>query len=137
MTGENVPNGEVRLVSYEVRSVSYSVHIKRDNPHGHKSMRVEYEISSGQFRSEWVCFEHYGRARAKAERWWQRRSSEPVPDTVAYAIRAIDEHGLLEPTRITVRRVSGEQYDTIVDYDLPAKDNAGVEEILSEDELPF
>jgi len=51
--------------------------------------------------SEWICFEHPGYARQKAEAWWQLRSSMPVPNTVAEALRAT--HGLAMPTAILVR----------------------------------
>jgi DNA repair protein RadD len=33
--------------------------------------------------SEWICFEHTGFARTKAEQWWALRSTEPPPATVA------------------------------------------------------
>jgi hypothetical protein len=33
--------------------------------------------------SEWICFEHTGFARTKAEQWWKLRSTEPPPATVA------------------------------------------------------
>jgi DNA repair protein RadD len=39
-----------------------------------------------QRHREFVCLEHDGYARTKAERWWERRFGKPVPDTVNDAL---------------------------------------------------
>jgi len=111
-------SGEVTTTDYEVRDISYSVHIKRDNPDGPRSMRVEYLIGWQQYISEWICFEHTGYARAKAEQWWRARSREPLPKTAEEAVAICEAGGIAETKAITVRSVAGEKYDRIIDYEL-------------------
>jgi len=119
-------SGEAKTNEYTVCEVSYHVHTKRDAPpEAPKTMRVEYRNSWDQWRSEWVCFEHMGYARVKAEAWWRRRSDLPVPEGAAEAVNIAQAGNLAEPVAITVRSVSGEKYDQIVDYrfaDAPATD---------------
>ncbi|GIW90237.1 MAG: hypothetical protein KatS3mg109_0669 [Pirellulaceae bacterium] len=112
-------SGEVTTIRYAVQDVYYSVHTKRgagdDAP---KSMRVDYRVGWHEYKSEWICFEHTGYARHKAIQWWQRRSHERVPDTAEQAV-SLAQAGCLAPTyAITVRRVSGEEFDRIIDYEL-------------------
>jgi len=61
-----------KLVDYEVTDVRYAIHKKPGSP---DSLRVDYWSGLRQVASEWVCFEHTGWARAKADQWWQRRGS--------------------------------------------------------------
>jgi len=118
--------GQARLTEYDVSEVTYSVHTKRDAPpDAPKTMRVQYRIGWSIWRSEWICFEHTGWPRAKAESWWRRRTDQPAPATVAEAVDLATTGNLAEPVAITVRSVSGEKYDQIVGYrfaDEPAPD---------------
>ncbi|MGQ0431830.1 MAG: DEAD/DEAH box helicase family protein [Microthrixaceae bacterium] len=112
-------SGQVTTTKYTVEDVFYSVHKKRgasdDAP---RTMRVDYKLGWNKFQSEWVCFEHDGYARQKAVQWWRRRSPEPVPKTVEEAV-ALAEAGRLAATRtITVRSVTGDDYDRIIGYEL-------------------
>ena len=50
--------------------------------------------------------------------WWRRRSQEPVPDTVEHAVEIAAVGGVAHTERITVRRIAGERYDSIIDYQL-------------------
>ncbi len=68
--------------------------------------------------SEWVCFEHGGYARRKAEIWWRKRCKEPVPETVEQAVSICNTGGIAGTTAITVRSVSGEKYDRIIKHEL-------------------
>lgn len=114
-----VLSGEVTETVYDVQDVYYSVHVKRGAPEDHpRTMRVDYRVGFNDYHSEWVCFEHTGYARAKAEAWWRRRSSVPVPETAEEAVRLADAGALAETKSITVRSVAGEKYDRIVGYDL-------------------
>jgi len=117
-----VLSGEVTVETYPVREVVYSVHVKRNAPEDHpRSMRVDYRIGFSRWQSEWICFEHTGYVRHKAELWWRKRSTVPVPDTAKDAVY-FAQHGALAPTKsITVRHVSGEEFDRIVGYELGAK----------------
>jgi DNA repair protein RadD len=137
----------VTVETLPVRDVMYSVHTKRgagdDAP---KSLRVDYKIGWHCWKSEWVCLEHDGFARQKAVAWWKKRSKEPVPATAAEAVEIANAGGLAATTSITVRSVSGEEYDRITDHELgpipelldrgDARD-AGDSEPLSEDSLDF
>ena len=73
-----------------------------------------------QWKSEWVCFEHQGYARRKAEQWWTRRSPDPIPDTAEQAVDVAHGGGVAFTETITVRSVAGEPYESIIDYDLGA-----------------
>lgn len=61
-----------KIVRYEVTNVTYHRHVKPGSP---DSLRVEYWSGLRVVAKEWVCFEHTGFARAKAEAWWATRFS--------------------------------------------------------------
>jgi DNA repair protein RadD len=94
----------------EVTSVTYRRHEKEGSP---PSVRVEYHCGLVTHR-EWVCFEHQGYARLKAEGWWQRRcpSFVPTPRTVEEALNRAD--ALLRPSHILVR--SKGRYTEVAQY---------------------
>ncbi|MBA3709958.1 MAG: hypothetical protein H0W83_14200, partial [Planctomycetes bacterium] len=74
-----VLSGQVTTSEYVVRDTFFAVHQKRGAPpDAPKSLRVEYEIGLNRYQKEWICFEHTGFARGKAELWWRARSREPV-----------------------------------------------------------
>jgi DNA repair protein RadD len=137
---ESVLSGQTTQTIYQVRDVFYSVHVKQGaDETAPKTMRVDYKIGFYQFKSEWVCFEHGGYARWKAEMWWRARSFDPVPATAQEAVD-LASAGALAPTKaITVVTVAGEKFDRIADYELGEKpepvpiDQAG----LDDDDIPF
>jgi DNA repair protein RadD len=112
-------SGQVTTTRYVVEDVFYSVHKKRGAPEdAPRTIRVDYKVGWHEYKSEWVCFEHTGYARAKAVAWWKQRSQEPVPETAEEAV-ALAQNGRLAPTReITVRSVAGDDFDRIVGYEL-------------------
>lgn len=115
-------SGQIEDTAYQVRSTRYYVHTKRNaEPGTPPTLRVDYEIGLYLRKSEWVCLEHTGYARAKAEKWWQARSNEPVPMTVEYALELIEAGALAETTEITVRCIAGEKYDRIISHVLEPK----------------
>ena len=62
--------------TFPVQSVRYSVHTKQGAKPDHpKTLRVDYNLGGVFDRpvSEWVCVEHKGFARNKAEKWWYGR----------------------------------------------------------------
>ena len=67
---------------------------------------------------EWVCLDHQGFARAKAERWWAVRNPEGfcfVPGSVDQAFEWLDDgFELRKPESITINE-SG-KYPEIVNY---------------------
>ena len=77
--------------------VSYGEHVGKS---GVPTMRVTYHVGAFTRVSEYICFEHQGYARSKAEIWWQRRCAEPVPGTVSEAMAMA--HALAEPAHMRV-----------------------------------
>jgi DNA repair protein RadD len=72
---------------HRVWRTHYKRHYKEDRP---VSLRLDYECEGGQRFSEWVCLQHHGYPRQKAEQWWQERAPHlPVPDTVEAALRVV------------------------------------------------
>jgi DNA repair protein RadD len=135
-----VLSGQVNDTEYDVLDIRYSVHIKRDAPaDAPRSMRVEYRI--GRFTSvyEWVCFEHSGYARWKAEQWWRRRSPDPVPETAERAVEIAEADGVAWTRKIVVRTVAGEKYDRVVGYTLgPMPEPVPIEETAGDlADVPF
>ena len=103
-------------------------------------MRVDYKVGFYQYKSEWVCFEHTGWPRQKAEAWWRARSTDPVPTTVQQAVDIANAGGVATTKAITVRTVSGEKFDRIIDYELgPKPEPMPVEQAGSDggDDIPF
>lgn len=81
-----------------VSDVTYQRHQKSG---GRVSLKVTYRCGLA-FHTEWVCFEHDGYPRRKAEGWWRDRAPEiPVPDCVARALELAK--GLRCPSEIAVR----------------------------------
>jgi len=120
-TNEAPLSGVVTDETYEVQSIEYRVHVKRGaGPDDPRTMRVDYEVGWNQWQSEWICLEHDGYARGKAERWWHERSDDPCPTNVDEAVE-LAEFQLAKASRITVRSVSGEKYDRIIGYELGPK----------------
>jgi DNA repair protein RadD len=109
---------QVIVTSYPVHETRYSIHWKRGETQGSpRSLRVDYRIGWNQYKSEWICLEHMGYARHKAEAWWRKRTQETVPTTVEEAMHLANEGLLREVRAITVRSVAGERFDRIVGYE--------------------
>jgi len=98
----------------EVEDVTYCKHIK-ETP----SLRVSYQCGLDTF-NEWICFEHAGYPRAKAEQWWRALAGTSVPSTVEEALTREDElpwpsHIRVAPDgrywKIIGRRIDGIDYD--------------------------
>ena len=137
-SSEGILSDEVAIETYPVQDVVYAVHHKRNAPpDAPRSMRVDYRIGFNRWQSEWVCLEHTGYARHKAELWWRRRSNVPVPDTAEDAVYYARSGALAETKSITVRSVAGEQFDRIVGYELgdrPAYREPGWDDVEPSDE---
>ena len=112
-------SGQVTETEYEVQDVCYHVHVKRNAPpDAPRSMRVDYRIGFNDHRSEWICFEHTGYAREKAQAWWKARSHEPFPQSSQQAVDICEAGGVAPTLAITVRSVTGEKYDRITKHKL-------------------
>ncbi len=117
-----------------VGRVVYSVHLKKrvDNPT--PVLRVSYyrnpeppeENTWGErptefpFVSEWICLEHQGFARAKAEQWWKKRTECVIPDTVEDAV-FIAGTVLAPPISVTVRRKDKDSWPEVLKVELGPK----------------
>ena len=101
--------------------VAYHTHHKRGDPLARPTMRVEYRVGFNRWVREWVCLEHEGYARRKAEQWWKERSNEPVPNSVEDAV-AMGNAGSIAPTqRVTVEKKPGDDWERVVAYELGDK----------------
>ena len=88
-------------VWHEVDQVRYEHHFNKFK--GSETMRVDYVCGLRKF-SEWVCFQHTGYARLKAEQWWNKscENEREPPKNVIDAVEAAQSGGLLEPLEILV-----------------------------------
>ncbi|MEQ9616640.1 MAG: DEAD/DEAH box helicase family protein [Phycisphaerales bacterium] len=138
---EGVLSGQTTRTVQQVQNVFFSVHTKRDAPpDAPRSMRVEYQLGFNDYVSEWICVEHTGYARAKAESWWQSRSNEPTPDSAEEAVALAEAGALAETRSITIKRTVGEKYDRIVDWELGPRPGALPEPeyvYIDDCEVPF
>lgn len=76
------------IEKWNVVRTTFREHHKPGKP---VSLRVDYECGFRRWISEWVCFEHDGYARVKAEQWWRKRGGRsPAPATVDQARVRID-----------------------------------------------
>ena len=155
-TEEAILSGEISEERHELgaANVWYEVHTKHDAADdAPKTMKVVYAVTFAKQVNEFICVEHKGYARYKAEQWWQRRSKEPVPATAAEAVRLANGGALAETKAIVVKSISGERFDNITGYVLgavPTYREAGWEEpgeqfvsavvddqVPSDDDIPF
>lgn len=104
-----------KINTYPIDRVSYARHQKPGSP---DSLRAEYWCGLRIIAREWVCLDHQGFARAKAERWWAHRNPDGfnfVPGSVDQAFEWLnDGFELRNPESITVNE-SG-KYPEIVNY---------------------
>lgn len=101
----------------EVEEVVWRRHVKRGDANARPTLRVEYRCGVEVFK-EWVCIEHTGYARQKAETWWARRCAEPCPRTVAEAIAIWGVGAVAETESIVVERKPGDEWWRVVRHSL-------------------
>ena len=80
----------------EVFDVIYRRHDKVGKP---PSVRVDYKVGAITSYSEWVCIEHGGFARKKAEKWLKERTDQEIK-TVDFFLEVC--HGFRKPEKIIV-----------------------------------
>ena len=88
---------------YKVVTSKYREHFSKRS--GVPSLRVDHLCDGGiNCFSEWVCLEHGGYARLKAEQWWEKTcgTGGNAPHSIAEAIRSAQSGVLLSPKRILV-----------------------------------
>lgn len=111
-------SSQIKPTRHEVSRVSYSRHIGKS---GIPTLRVDYFSGFLRVASEWVCLEHTGYARQKAERWWAQRFSEHawiLPSEVNQEAINHAEKYLTTPSAIHVRTLQGKDpFPEIVKYE--------------------
>jgi DNA repair protein RadD len=100
---------------FKVVDVYYCIHRKKGMEGiAPPTMRVDYSLEDGTTQSEWVCFEHTGYARTRAESWWRARSNDPVPDLVAEAVDIANNGGVAVTEWIVVEKKPDSRYASVV-----------------------
>ena len=109
-----VLSGEVTDTEYDVQDIIYRVHRKRDaDEDAPRCLRVDYMIGLERWQSEFICIEHSGYARRKAEAWWSERCLDPCPSNAEEAVDMAGS-GLLAATEtLSVRSISGQKLSLI------------------------
>ena len=123
---EETPLIEYKNESVEVCDVYWSVHRKKGSVEGDgvpKTLMVTYVYGYQQAVSEWVCFEHSGYARGKAERWWFDHTGLAEHMTPVTALEALDRLDILQkadalrlPSKLSLKvggkwpEISGREY---------------------------
>lgn len=134
-----VLSGQVTDTEFEVRDIAYSVHTKKDADESvPKTLRVDYRLGLDYWVSEWICFEHTGWARRKAEQWWKARSPDPIPETAQEAAERANYGALAHTEFVTVRSVAGEKFERIIGCKLGPKPEPGLLHAACDlDDVPF
>jgi DNA repair protein RadD len=129
---QGILTGQITDLEYEVRDVVYRLHRKRDSAEdAPRTLRVDYLIGLDHWQSEYICVEHTGYARRKAENWWRQRCHEPCPDDAELALDLAEAGLLAMPEYITVRSIAGQKFDQVIKCKLNPIPS------LDLDEVPF
>ena len=98
---------------YDVDEVVYNKHEKRNSP---RSMKITYRCGANTF-SEWVCLEHKGYAKHKANHWMKLRlpnyNFTDELNNVDSALKLKDDFKI--PKKINVKK--GGKYPEIINYE--------------------
>jgi DNA repair protein RadD len=114
-TEAGVLSGEVTDTEYEVHDIVYRIHRKRDaDEEAPRCLRVDYMIGLDHWQSEFICIEHTGFARRKAEVWWRERCLDPCPTDVEKAMELAEMGLLASSNSLVVRSIAGQKYDRII-----------------------
>ena len=92
----------------KVLNVVYAIHKKQGSP---DSLRVTY-ICGARTVNEWVCLNHNGWVKAKADRWLQRR--EPTCNLLTTEMAYHRRHKIAKPLRIKIKEG---RYTEVVDFE--------------------
>lgn len=106
---------EPATTEYRVSRVTYSVHQKPGKP---DTLQVDYWTGYRRIASEWVCFDHQGWPRQKAEAWWSQRAPESStgwwPKSSREAVEVANAYPVRRPTHIRVNEQG--RFPEIVGY---------------------
>jgi DNA repair protein RadD len=99
-TIEPIIRDEPLVEMFDVDTVQYAPHHKKGSP---TSLRVSYKCGVRRF-NEWVCLEHAGGIRYKAQTWWRQRTPIPVPQTVDEAVPYLAQLRVPHKIRVWVNK---------------------------------
>lgn len=118
---ESVLSGEVVEEWVPVSSIDYAEHQKKNAPaDAPRTLRVTYRLGLVDRVSEWICVEHPvgSFAHNKALAWWKNRTNHPMPGTADECVTFARGGNLRPAIKVLTRRISGEKWPSIVDYEL-------------------
>lgn len=88
-------------IKEDITDIEYTQHTSKRN--GKRSLRVDYTTALGNRLSEYICFEHDGFARRKAEEWWAQHSKIPCPWSVPQAYYLAMGGYISKPTKLVYK----------------------------------
>ena len=124
---------------YDVQEVNWHLHQKKTTPGKPPTLCVSYYVSDDTMPAgnlgwivvrEWVCFEHEGFALQKAFAWWDARSLQPFPASVAEAITALNHGSCRKPSRLLVKKEG--QWDRIVQAEFSEEKPTMIRELTAQ-----
>ena len=132
------------IVRYAVREVKYAQHIPKGDGKL-PSMVVTYradpadsdgggDISRKYFR-EWICVEHDGFAKRKADAWWNMRTRNECPDDSYIAVLMANDGCLRTPEYISVQKDG--KWDRIVSCEFNSASQRPLIDFELEPDAPF
>lgn len=113
-----VLSSQIKPEWYDVLWMNVKKHEKPDKT---PSMMVSYGTMQNIFR-EWICFEHKGYPRRKAERWYKDRMDDQVPGSIDEAINKTYP----QPARISAIKtgkyweIKGYEFKEQEEYEIPS-----------------
>lgn len=138
-TTAGIITGEVKTEVRDVMASYYSEHTKRGMPEDYrpKTLQVMHRIGFNEYVYEYICLEHDGYARMKAESWWNQYSLMPCPDYVSDAVSIAETGGLADTLSVTIRVAAGEKYPKVIGRTLSARPEPEYAGGVLDDDLPF
>ena len=120
----------------KIYKAEYMVHTKKGaDESAPKTLRAIYHYGVGESVSEWICVEHEGYARRKAEAWWKKHTNLPCPATAVEAEQIANSDQFDCPTAVRVRKIPGSKWNELIGitFEIP-ETNEG---LVPDDDLPF
>jgi DNA repair protein RadD len=106
-TGELIKGDLPVIETFKIDHITYSKHTKLGSK---PSLKVSY-YSGLRLFTEYVCVEHVGYAKNKANLWWQERAGTKSPDAILNTMYLLDS--LRKPSHVRVW--TNKKYPEIID----------------------
>lgn len=112
------------------------LHVKRGDTS--RTMRVEYMIDGegnlSNYVNEYVCIEHEGYAKQKADAWMREHSVFKV-DTIEDGVEIADRGGFRMPSRIQIQKDG--KWWRVLKREFDCERPSELKEVVEEEEIPF